>query len=143
MAAAGAGYLVLNGEVVIPLLIEGGALLFQTKQGIDNADEVKNSGSESKGSKDNQKTLNSDELKNIGTKGDNSGIRHVQGTMQDAQNLFNQQVNPNTVKEVKSGLFVGEGYDGVTYTFRAVSESGPPTIDINGISGLRKIKFIP
>lgn len=82
-------------------------------------------------------------MKNIGTQGDNSGIRHVTGNATDARNLFDKQVIQSTVQEVKPGVFVGQGSDGFTYTFRAVSESGPPTIDINGIPGLRKIKFIP
>lgn len=87
--------------------------------------------------------LSADELKNIGTKGDNSGIRHVNGSAQDSRAMFDNQVLSDTVKEVQPGVFVGQGADGFTYTFRASSVSGPPTIDVNGIPGLRKIKFIP
>jgi filamentous hemagglutinin len=53
---------------------------------------------------------------------------------------FKAQVN--TIREPDPGVFVGEGADGITFAYRAVSKSGPPTIDINGIKGLRKIKFI-
>ena len=89
------------------------------------------------------KTLNADELKRIGTPGKNSGIRNVKGTETDARNLFDNQVIKSTVEEKAPGVFVGQGTDGFTYTFRSVSKSGPPTIDIKGIQGLRKIKFIP
>ena len=89
------------------------------------------------------KKLSAEELKKIGVPGKNSGIRHIKGTEIDARKLFDNQVIESTVKEVQSGVFVGKGTDGFTYTFRAKSKSGPPTIDVNGIPGLRKIKFLP
>jgi len=49
------------------------------------------------------------------------------------------------VREVSPGVFVGKDVNGLTYTFRAVSSplsNHVPTVDINGLSGLRKIKFI-
>ena len=86
--------------------------------------------------------LGSDALKKIGVPAENSGIRAVSGNADDAYNFFKGQVNPNTIKEIKPGTFIGKDSNGITFTFRTSSKSGPPTIDINGISGLRKIKFI-
>lgn len=84
-------------------------------------------------------------LKSIGSEGNSSGIREVNGSVHDAQNLFNQQIDSFTVREVSPGVYVGQGYDGNVYTFRPTSSEISryvPTIDINTISGLRKIKFI-
>ena len=86
--------------------------------------------------------LGSDALKKIGVPGENSGIRNVVGNADDAFSFFKGQVNLNTIKEVKPGTFVGKDSNGITFTYRASSKSGPPTIDVNGVSGLRKIKFI-
>ncbi len=83
-----------------------------------------------------------DELKTIGTKAQNSGIRAVEGTADDAYDFFMKQIDSSTLNEVKSGVFVGKDANGLTFTYRAASKSGPPTIDVNGIKGLRKIKFI-
>ena len=38
-------------------------------------------------------------------------------------------------------LSLGKDENGITFTYRAQSKSGPPTIDVNGIKGIRKIKF--
>ena len=89
-----------------------------------------------------RKPLNNTELRNIGNPGNNSGIRHVQGNASDARTFFNNQVNPSTIREVKPGVFVGQNGNGVTFTYRGASKSGPPTIDVNGVDGLRKIKFL-
>ena len=86
--------------------------------------------------------LETDALKRIGTPAENSGIRAVKGNANDAWKFFRNQVDTSTIKEVKPGVFVGEDANGLTFTYRAVSKSGPPTIDISGVSGLRKIKFI-
>ena len=37
---------------------------------------------------------------------------------------------------------VGKDKNGITFTYRAISKHGPPTIDINVVRGIRKIKFI-
>ncbi len=87
------------------------------------------------------KPLTGDEIRNIGQPANNPGIRQVQGTADDALSFFKQQVGDNPVRSIKNG-FVATGDDGITYTYRAISKSGPPTIDINGVSGIRKIKFI-
>jgi hypothetical protein len=44
---------------------------------------------------------------------------------------------------VKPGVFVGKDSNGVTFTYRSDSTYGnqEPTININGINGIRKIKF--
>ncbi len=86
--------------------------------------------------------LSSDDLRKVGVPSENSGIRALTGNADDAFNFFKSQVNPNTIKEVKPGTFVGRDSNGLTFTYRASSKSGPPTIDVNGVSGLRKIKFI-
>ncbi len=86
--------------------------------------------------------LSPENLRTIGTKAQNSGIRIVKGTADDAYEFFIKQIDVNTLKEVKSGVFVGKDANGIIFTYRAVSKSGPPIIDVNGIKGLRKIKFI-
>jgi len=86
--------------------------------------------------------LGSDALKKIGVPAKNSGIRAVTGNADDALEFFKGQVNSNTIKEIKPGTFVGKDSNGLTFTYRAFSKSGPPTIDVKGVSGLRKIKFI-
>jgi len=86
--------------------------------------------------------LTNTQLRNIGKPSQNSGIRQVQGNASDARTFFNNQVNPSTVREVKPGVFVGQNSNGVTFTYRGASKSGSPTIDVNGVDGLRKIKFV-
>ena len=81
-------------------------------------------------------------LKEIGVTAENSGIRVLKGTADDAQEFFRAQVDPSTIREVKQGVFVGKDANGITFTYRASSKSGPPTIDINGVDGIRKIKFL-
>jgi len=90
--------------------------------------------------------LTPNELKNLGTRGNSPYIRNVQGGVQDAKNLFNRQVDLTTVREAQPGVFVGRGFDGYIYTFRPVSSNlsqNVPTIDVKGISGIKKIKFVP
>ena len=89
--------------------------------------------------------MSPDELRNIGNPGRNSGIREIDGVEEDAKRFFNQQVISTTVREVQDGVFVGKDLNGITYTFRGKSSKISdyvPTIDVNGIKGLRKIKFI-
>ncbi|MFC1894987.1 hypothetical protein ACFLYH_03495 [Candidatus Dependentiae bacterium] len=84
--------------------------------------------------------LSLDKLKTIGIKSLQKDIRAIWGSAEDAWNFFNAQVI--SLKEVKKGVFVGKDTDGIIFTYRAASKSGPPTIDVNGVLGLRKIKFI-
>ncbi len=84
--------------------------------------------------------LSVDELKKIGSKSLQNDIRAVQGTAKDAWEFFKTQVE--NFKEIKPGVFVGTDTNKTIFTYRAVSKFGPPTIDVNGIKGLRKIKFI-
>lgn len=86
--------------------------------------------------------LSADALKTIGIKGKNSGIRIVEGTADDAAEFFIEQVDVTTIYEPEPGIFVATDTNGFTFTYRPASKSGPPTIDVNGIKGLRKIKFI-
>jgi hypothetical protein len=91
------------------------------------------------------RSLNVNELRNIGEPARNRGIRQVNGTETDARSFFDNQVSQSTVQEVQPGVFVGQGVNGITYTYRAISSAlsnHVPTIDINGISGLRKMKFL-
>ncbi len=71
-----------------------------------------------------------------------SGIKKIAGNATDAKVFFENQIIPSTMKEASPGVFIGKDANGVTFTYRAASKSGPPTIDVNGISGLRKIKFL-
>ena len=83
-------------------------------------------------------------MRNIGQPGNNSGVQVVQSNASNARTLFNNQVNPSTVREVQPGVFVGQNSNGVTFTFRATSSglsNNVPTIDVQGVTGLRKIKF--
>ncbi len=84
--------------------------------------------------------ISGDELKKIGTQADQKDIRAIKGTANDAFNFFKAQVTQ--YKEVSKGVFVGKDANGVTFIYRASSKSGPPTIDVNGIKGIRKIKFL-
>lgn len=73
---------------------------------------------------------------------ENSGIKKIIGDSDDAYEFFKYQVDQDSIREVKEGTFIGKDDDGVTFTYRAKSKSGPPTIDVNGIKGIRKIKFL-
>jgi RHS repeat-associated protein len=84
------------------------------------------------------------DLSTIGKPGISRGIREIEGTLDDAIDLFDKLAKPGTIKEVKPGVFVAEAEKGGTLTFRASSKSGPPTIDLNGVApGVRKIKIEP
>jgi len=92
-----------------------------------------------------QRPLNAEQLKSIGNPGKSRNIRQVKGTAEDARRFFDSQVIPSTIREIKPGTFVGQDANGVTFSFRAVSSDqsfNVPTIDVNGIQGLRKIKFV-
>ena len=56
--------------------------------------------------------------------------------------FFIKQIDTNTLKEVKPRVFIGKNTNGLTFTYRVALKSGPPTIDVDGINGLRKIKFL-
>ena len=80
------------------------------------------------------------ELKKIGKKSLQDDIRVVQGSANDAFEFFKAQVKIFT--EVKPGVYRGEDGNGIIFVYRPISKSGPPTIDVNGIKSLRKIKFL-
>ncbi|WDV44826.1 S8 family serine peptidase [Clostridiaceae bacterium M8S5] len=82
-----------------------------------------------------------DDLKSL-PQADSKGIKKLIGNSDDGFKFFKNQIDVNTMKEVKPGVFIGKDTNGLTFTYRAVSKSGPPTIDINGIKGIRKIKFL-
>ena len=63
-------------------------------------------------------------LKEIGVPAENSGIRVLKGTADDAQEFFRAQVDPSTIREVKQGVFVGKDANGITFTYRASSWIG-------------------
>ena len=83
--------------------------------------------------------FSADDLKKLG-QADQKDIKRITGNADDAFGFFKEQVS--SYKEVSPGVFVGKDASGVTFTYRASSKSGPPTIDVNGISGVRKIKFL-
>lgn len=83
------------------------------------------------------------ELSKLGRPGRSRGVREVVGDTNDARNLFDTIRGNNPVTEVKPGVFVAEGKSGGNVTFREVSKSGPPTVDVHGVEdGVRKIKFV-
>ena len=79
----------------------------------------------------------------IGAAGSSSRVRIVQGTLEDAKDLFTRLSEGGTV--IRSGTYPGTLMRLSTGTIglRPVSGSGPPTIDINiaGI-GITEIKFV-
>jgi len=81
-------------------------------------------------------------LGSLGRAGTGRGVREVVGDAGDARKLFDQLRGSNPVTEVKLGVFTAPGANGGTVTFRAMSKSGPPTVDVHGIEeGIRKIKY--
>ncbi|MEM6454568.1 MAG: RHS repeat-associated core domain-containing protein, partial [Acidobacteriota bacterium] len=83
------------------------------------------------------------QLSRLGRAGKGKGIRLVHGDAHDARGLFDQLRGTNPVTEVKPGVFIARGRSGGTVTFRSVSKSGPPTIDVHGVEeAVRKIKFV-
>lgn len=80
-----------------------------------------------------------DDLKSL-SKADQYDIRRIYGDANDAFDFFKEQVED--FEEVKPGIFVGKDANVIKFSYRADSKSGPPTIDINGVSGVRKIKFL-
>jgi len=82
-------------------------------------------------------------LKNVGRAGKGKQVREVVGNADDAKKLFDEIRSGAAVTEVAEGVFTAPGPYGGTLTYRAVSQSGPPTIDTHGVvEGLRKIKFV-
>lgn len=73
-------------------------------------------------------------------KADQKDIKKIYGDANDVFDFFKAQVKD--FKEVKPGTFVGKDADDVTFSYRAISKSGPPTIGVDGVKGVRKIKFI-
>ena len=84
--------------------------------------------------------LDMENLKKIGSKSLQHDIRIVGGSATDAWEFFKAQVEGFT--ECKPGVYIGVDANKIRFTYRATSKSEPPTIDVNGIKGLRKIKFI-
>lgn len=67
----------------------------------------------------------------------------VVGGVKDAQKMFDTLRAGNKVTEVKPGVFTAQGAKGGTVTFRASSNSGPPTVDVHGVvDNVRKVKFV-
>ena len=64
----------------------------------------------------------------------NSRIKEIvsKNPIIEARTTFVNHVKPETIVEVKPGVFVAKGYNDATYTLRAVSGSGEPTINIKG-----------
>ena len=129
-----------NGEVVTIItgslegVIEAAKGLGISLMAIGNADK---GGSNAAWSK-----VDDSDLSKLGNPGNSKDIRVIKGSASDADAFFKAQVDPSTIKEVKPGVFVGKDANGVTFTYRAASKSGPPTIDVNGAgSEIRKIKF--
>jgi RHS repeat-associated protein len=85
------------------------------------------------------KRYSASQLKKIGAQANQKDIRAIKGNAQTAWNFFKAQVD--NYSERGNGVFVGTR-GGITFTYRASSKSGPPTIDVKGITGLRKIKFL-
>ena len=84
--------------------------------------------------------LKAEELKKIGKRSLQRDIREIKGNSKDAFDFFKAQVE--SFEKKPNGTFVGKDKNGITFAYRATSASGPPTIDINKIKGVRKIKFL-
>ena len=90
-------------------------------------------------------------LSKIGRKGKGRGVREVVGGESDARDLFDVLRGDNPIIDVhdkKTGAKIGiraksKDVPGRWVTFRRISDSGEPAVDVHGISGsLKKIKFV-
>lgn len=85
-----------------------------------------------------------DEIKNL-PYGKQTSNREILGNATDAKKFFDSQVLPETIKTAPNGTILGKNKDGIIFSYRAVSSPYSeyvPTITIDGIKGLKKIKFI-
>lgn len=85
-----------------------------------------------------------DEIKNL-PYGKQTSNREILGNTTDAKKFFDSQVLPETIKTAPNGTILGKNKDGIIFSYRAVSSPYSeyvPTITIDGIKGLKKIKFI-
>lgn len=83
-------------------------------------------------------------LKFVVRLGKSKDIVEIVGKVDDAKALFDELRGTDAVTQVKPGVFTAKPHTGSgTITFREASQSGPPTIDVNGMGGWRKIKFVP
>lgn len=75
---------------------------------------------------------------------ESSGIKKLSGTVDDAKKFFKAQAVPGTLEYTEKGI-KAKTSEGYIIFFREESSqlSGyVPTIDINGLKGIRKIKFV-
>ncbi len=95
--------------------------------------------------KNNSIELTDEELRNFGEPGKNSGFRVINGSHEDAMSFVHSQTNGLT--EYAPGKYVGYNSRGVEFRIYARSTVPKPytpytSIRINGVSGLKGIKFI-
>ncbi len=69
----------------------------------------------------------------------------MKGNADDAYEFFQNQVDKSTIYKDGEAL-IGTDSEGIIFTYRKFSSliksNGEPTINIKGIKGIRKIKFI-
>ncbi|MBI1762688.1 MAG: RHS repeat-associated core domain-containing protein [Acidobacteria bacterium] len=76
--------------------------------------------------------------------GAGKAVVEIVGDVKDAKVLFDELRGANTATQVAPGVFTAKPYTGPgTLTFRATSQSGPPTVDVHGMGDWAKIKFVP
>ena len=75
-----------------------------------------------------------------------SSIKELAGTADDAYNFFKNQVEPSSIYKNEKGVLIGKNKEGIYFSYRAQSSihlsDGVPSIEVSGIKGIRKIKFI-
>ena len=86
------------------------------------------------------KELSDDQLRHFGRAGKNSGFRVIDGSHDNAMQFVKSQVKG--LKEFKPGKFVGYNSRGVEFRVYANHLKNYTSIRINGISGLKGIKFL-
>ena len=88
----------------------------------------------------NTSELSDDALRNIGQPGENSGFRVLNGTHEDAMDFVRSQTTGLT--EFAPDKFMGHNSRGVLFTIFPKVLNNYTSIRINGVSGLKGIKFL-
>ena len=85
-----------------------------------------------------------EEMKNL-PYGKQTVNRELLGNATDAKKFFDSQVLADTIETTSNGTILGKNKDGIVFSYRTESSylsDYVPTITINGVKGLKKLKFI-
>jgi len=107
-----------------PVIVEAAVPLPPPKEGETPTDVLKPSG------------------QHVGEPGNNSGVRILPGGDEGARELFDRLTKDG--EDITRPGHIGKVVktpSGVVIGYRPKSKSGPPTIDVKGIPGLRELKF--